>query len=151
MEQERRKKEEEEKQKEIEYQKRLEARKRYRKRNHALPLAMPKQTPSPTVPPKKPTVNSKEILENQKRREEKYFARILEHRRKAENDEQEKHHRLEKLKQKVKVVVERDPSRLLQPTQGILRKITSIEKDSSTRGLVTFQKRMVPEWRIGCN
>jgi hypothetical protein len=151
MEQERRKKEEEDRQKELEHQKKLEIRKRYKKRPHIVAAVIPKAMESVPPPPKKPSVNNKEILANQKKREEAYFAKLLQHRKKLEKEEQDKQQRLEKLRQKVKVVVERDPSRLLQPTQGMLHKLIPNETHSSIGGMVTFQKRMVPEWRIGCN
>jgi hypothetical protein len=105
------------------------------------------KTPSPE-PIKKPIIVDKDLLKRQKERELKYFEKQIKLKQRQEEQERLKAQRLEKLKSTVRVVVERDPERLFQPTKGQLQK----PQDTVAVGglLVRAQRRMIPDWRIGC-
>lgn len=64
-----------------------------------------------------------------------------------EEEEREKELRLRRLKSRVEVHVDRDPSRLLQPTQGWRER----QKDPSSSGgqILHMPHRAVPTWRQG--
>lgn len=97
-----------------------------------------------------------EELERMKQREEEYMQRMAYLKNRKAQEQMEREERIQKLKSQVRVEVERDFSRLLQPTTSQQNRVKELKKEGPDNASMQFnfdirrvQHRIQPSWRTG--